>query len=87
MVLRKPHIAAELLANLQNRCAVTQTRIVDELARIGVSDITEVATWRNEVEVQHVKEAGEEKRGLNSFAPRHCMRSSDTGAGADRGRR
>ena len=49
---------AEIARALQDRCAVTQTRIVDELARIGFSDIV---SWRNEIEVHRVKEDGQDQ--------------------------
>jgi phage terminase small subunit len=75
--LRKPHIATEIARALQERCSVTTTRIVDELARIGFSDVTEVVTWRNEVEVQQVKEAGEDNE-VRVLSPRITVIDSAT---------
>jgi phage terminase small subunit len=43
---------------LEDRCGVTVARVVDELAKVGFSDIRKVVTWRPEL-VAEVQEGGE----------------------------
>jgi phage terminase small subunit len=56
--LSKPYIAKEISLALEDRCGVTVARVVDELAKIGFSDIRKVVTWRPEL-VAEVQEGGE----------------------------
>jgi len=65
---------AEIARALQDRCAVTQTRIVDELARIGFSDIV---SWRNEIEVHRAKEDGQDQE-VRVLSPRVTVVDSET---------
>jgi phage terminase small subunit len=55
--LSKPYIAEAIDKALADRGGITRTRIVDELARIGFSDIRKVVSWRPEpVEVESLIE-------------------------------
>jgi phage terminase small subunit len=47
----KGYIAQALAGLLEQRTGVTKVRLVDELARIGFSDIRKAVTWRPDVEV------------------------------------
>jgi phage terminase small subunit len=57
--LTKPDIAKEISRALEARCGVTVARVVDELAKVGFSDIREVVTWRPEVVAEPVDEEGD----------------------------
>jgi phage terminase small subunit len=54
--LSKPYISKEISRALEERCGVTVARVVDELAKIGFSDIREVVSWRPGIVAQPVDE-------------------------------
>ena len=58
-LLSKVDIAAEISRALEERCGVTQARVVDELAKVGFSDIRKVVSWRPEVVAEPVDEEGD----------------------------
>jgi len=55
----KVDIAAEISRALEERCGVTVARVVDELAKVGFSDIRKVVSWRPEVVAEPVDEEGD----------------------------
>jgi phage terminase small subunit len=57
--LSKPYIAKEISLALEDRCGVTVARVVDELAKVGFSDIRKVVSWRPEVVAEPVHAEGD----------------------------
>jgi hypothetical protein len=71
--LTKPDIAEAIDRALAERPGITRTRIVDELAKIGFSDIRRVVSWRSETVTAEPSE-GDEGEGTNAIVSRVTVR-------------